>query len=268
MFKILCPIDFSKNSLFAIEYAINFANKLNSAVTFMTSYSLPMPENGLRIVNLQIEQKLKSDLLNFTKELINTYKTDYEPSYIVIEGDVSNVITHYSEKNMFDLVIMGTMGSSGIGHMTMGSITKRVIENARVPILAVPHSFWENLSGNDIVLCLDNYGISSLPSISLIKKIKENLQIDLKVLHFIQSKEEKIELHNNTGLLFDIVDDIVELKGSNNITKDIKEYANQHSIGIIAMVAKKHSYFEKIFFEMNTTGELFVTNVPLLILPE
>ena len=41
MLNILCPTDFSPNSEFAVEYAINLSNTIGARLTFITSYKVP-----------------------------------------------------------------------------------------------------------------------------------------------------------------------------------------------------------------------------------
>jgi nucleotide-binding universal stress UspA family protein len=57
---------------------------------------------------------------------------------IIAEGHPAEEIMKYAEKNSFDLIVMGTLGKSGLDRFLMGSVADKVIRNSRIPVIVVP----------------------------------------------------------------------------------------------------------------------------------
>ena len=266
MLNILCPTDFSPNSEFAVEYAINLSNAIDARLTFITSYKVPYVAGSIRALDEKIHEALHDDLQYFVRKFKHLITTGKEPETIVVEGNTSVSILFYAKQHKIDLIVMGTKGSSGLANVIIGSITKKFFEQNEVPILAIPYSAKELLTGNAILLSLDNKGINNEHSIHLLSELKKIPNTEVKVFHVI-SPNEKIDLAENTGKLIGIVDDIIEKEGIDPVL-EIKHYVDENNIGIVAMVGRRHSFWERLFLESNTTAELFSTNVPILMLPE
>jgi len=266
MYNILCPTDFSPNSEFAVEYAIHICNSLGAKLNFISSYKVPSVAGSLRSLDDKIKDALHEDLAYFVNKFKYLITTGIEPGIIVVEGNTTTSILNYAQISKIDLIIMGTKGSSNISNVIMGSITKKFFENSQIPVLAIPYISKEQISGNKILLSLDSKGINNDHSINLLHALKKMPNTELNVFH-VGSIGEKIELAENSGKLHDIVDQIIEVEGSDPVA-EIKRYAENNDIGIVAMVGRKHSFWERLFRESNTTAELFATNIPILMLPD
>jgi len=57
---------------------------------------------------------------------------------IIAEGHPAEEIIKYAEKNSIDLIVMGTLGKSGLERFLMGSVVDKVIRNSKIPVIAVP----------------------------------------------------------------------------------------------------------------------------------
>jgi nucleotide-binding universal stress UspA family protein len=56
---------------------------------------------------------------------------------IVLEGNPASEIVNFAEKNDIQLIVMGTLGKSGIQHFLLGSVAENVVRHSRVPVLVV-----------------------------------------------------------------------------------------------------------------------------------
>lgn len=266
MFKILCPTDFSQNSKFAIEYAIDLSNALKAQLYFATSFKVPKVVGSLRSLDEKIRTALEEDLVTFVSEFRDLIKTGIEPSVAVLEGNTTDSLLLYGKHAEIDLIIMGTLGSSAIANMVTGSITKKMFERSSIPVLAIPASTQYNMTSNRFLLSLDAHGIGNKSSIELLKAFKSLPDTQIDVFH-MSTKDEKISLDPNSGELAGIINQIINVEGT-DVVKEIKHFVDTNDIGILIMVGRKHSFWERLFLETNTTAELFSTNVPILILPE
>ncbi|WP_053071826.1 universal stress protein [Ornithinibacillus contaminans] len=65
--------------------------------------------------------------------LTNLLDVDYE----ILSGKPVNAILNYTKNHDTDLIIMGNRGISGIKKFVMGSVSKKVVEEADCPVLVV-----------------------------------------------------------------------------------------------------------------------------------
>jgi nucleotide-binding universal stress UspA family protein len=57
---------------------------------------------------------------------------------IIAQGHPADEIINYAEKNSIDLIVMGTLGKSGLDRFLLGSVADKVIRNSKIPVIAVP----------------------------------------------------------------------------------------------------------------------------------
>ncbi len=55
----------------------------------------------------------------------------------IIEGQPAKEILKLSEEQSVDLIVMGTLGKSGIEKFLLGSVADKVIRGSRIPVLIV-----------------------------------------------------------------------------------------------------------------------------------
>jgi nucleotide-binding universal stress UspA family protein len=59
---------------------------------------------------------------------------------VVTSSEPAQAILDYAKTNAADLVIVGTHGRSGLGHLIMGSVAETLVRTAACPVLTVrPH---------------------------------------------------------------------------------------------------------------------------------
>ena len=60
-----------------------------------------------------------------------------EVKKVVLDGCPSNEIIEFAENNNIDLIVMGTLGKTGLERFLMGSVAERVVRNSKVPVMVV-----------------------------------------------------------------------------------------------------------------------------------
>jgi len=139
--RILCPMDFSEFSVRAYDYAQSLAKHYNARLyvehvvqPLTTTYPYyPFPDvvnDAYWSVSEQAQGQLRELLKSHTRDGI-------QPELVVERGVVSQTILLFSEKESVDLIVMGTHGRHGVDHLTMGSVTEKVLRKAQCPVLAV-----------------------------------------------------------------------------------------------------------------------------------
>jgi Universal stress protein UspA and related nucleotide-binding proteins len=62
---------------------------------------------------------------------------DVAVEHVILEGNPVDEIVNFAEKNGIELIVMGTLGKSGIQHFLLGSVAENVVRHSRVPVLIV-----------------------------------------------------------------------------------------------------------------------------------
>ncbi|MBK9151645.1 MAG: universal stress protein [Saprospiraceae bacterium] len=265
--NILCPTDFSENSCFAVEYAININKALGGKITFLTTYTVPRATGSFRKFDIEIRDTVAEEMEKFIQQYESLMTGQKEPGRVVIEGSPADEILHYAKKHHFDLIIMGTQGSSDLRTALFGSVTKKVIENSVVPVLAIPSTTREFLTGNRILLSLDDDEVENKEIFNILKHILTSLKAEMDIIHVSEPDSYNPFSNQTTEYLKDITEEIIVLHHEDPI-EAIKHYVEKSDIGILVMVRRKHTFWERLFINTNTTSELFSSNVPVLVLPE
>lgn len=56
---------------------------------------------------------------------------------IMLEGDPANELIRYAEENGMDIIVMGTLGRTGIERLLLGSVAGNVVRHSKVPVMVV-----------------------------------------------------------------------------------------------------------------------------------
>lgn len=153
--KILYATDLSKNSAYAFQYAMDYAEKHNAQIIILhVIEKLRWADMTELEDNLQIAEQLKSlpvtkeKIIDNIKKRLNQFcekmKKD-APSCAfsvaaieVCEGYPANTILEKAEKFGCDMIVMGTHGKGLITHAFLGSVAEKVLRRAKKPVFTIP----------------------------------------------------------------------------------------------------------------------------------
>ncbi len=143
MKKILAPIDGSHNSLKALKYAKNIAEKYGSQIILVNIqkpifYESPKPEpvGEERPITLEEEaSKIINQGLKVLEGCTASIKSLTKSDDIV--GNPAEQILYLIDKEDVDVVIMGSHGFSGIKKFFMGSVSHKVLQHSSKPVMII-----------------------------------------------------------------------------------------------------------------------------------
>lgn len=135
--KILIATDGSKRTQDAVEMGLKIAKDQGSkvyaiyVVDTVTFTSIPMDvtwENMYQLLKDEGEEAVK---------IIKDKAAGTDVETHVLEGNPAVEITKYAADNGVDLIVMGTLGKSGIDRILLGSTAEKVIRIAHCPVLVI-----------------------------------------------------------------------------------------------------------------------------------
>jgi nucleotide-binding universal stress UspA family protein len=135
--KILIPTDGSENTKAAITHGLELARLMGAEVTALyvvdqaSFVNFPMDATVVSIYSL-LEKEGKEAVDFVVKE---GEKTGVKVHGKVVEGSPAKKIVDEAEN--YDLVVMGTLGRTGVSKLLLGSVAERVVRLAPSPVLVV-----------------------------------------------------------------------------------------------------------------------------------
>jgi nucleotide-binding universal stress UspA family protein len=140
--RILCPIDFSEASIYALEHAIALAEEADAELTLLHVVEVPPELNAFPLAtNVDIgalRAMAEGKLLRRLRELIPEQATTYcTVEAAVHEGAAYHEILRVAAERHVDLIVMGVHGRGALDLMVFGSNAARVVRRATCPVLIV-----------------------------------------------------------------------------------------------------------------------------------
>ena len=136
--KILVPVDFSPASLDGLRYALALARPFGATLTALHVIEPLGPMARLEVDVDAHERKLRKGVRLRLEEL--HLEVD-EPAgafdTLFREGTSYDEIVGMAQRRDFDLIVMASLGRSGLVDMLLGSTAERVVRHAPCPVLVV-----------------------------------------------------------------------------------------------------------------------------------
>jgi nucleotide-binding universal stress UspA family protein len=138
--RIVVAYDGSDHAIKALNTAIELAKAFNSkldVVEVVDTAALlgmgfaPIPSD----VIAQIYSKAQNDVEQAKKKAQEAGVKDVTSQ--VLEGDPATSIIEYASKNGADLIVMGSRGLSTFKRLVLGSVSSKVVQESRIPVLVV-----------------------------------------------------------------------------------------------------------------------------------
>jgi nucleotide-binding universal stress UspA family protein len=142
--KILCPIDFSDNSDHAMRYAVALSQTFGAELTLLHVVApvvAAMPGETALPDTLQADiDALATACQERLQQTVGALAADgLDAQSKVVSGVPFIEIIRFARDTEMDLIVMGTHGRSGLGHLLIGSVAERVVRKATCPVLTVKH---------------------------------------------------------------------------------------------------------------------------------
>jgi len=142
--KILLATDGSETSMRAAKNAVSIGKKAGATVTAVYVVDvhrlaqLPgyaaMP--GIKDNLMELMFKEGSEALEEIEDMARDAGVAYER--VLAEGDPGEELLKFCRDPGFDLIVLGTIGKSGLKRFLLGSVAEKVVRHSHVPVLVVP----------------------------------------------------------------------------------------------------------------------------------
>lgn len=278
MYRVLIPTDFSDNAWNAIHYATSLYKGEETIFYLLNSYSPNTISPGEVMASSAATKTLfdavkSASLEGLDKSIEEIMATRPDPGHAfraVSRFDYFvNAVVDVCEEENIDMVVMGTMGASGLKEALIGSNTASLIGKIKVPLLAIPEDVKFRVPEN--IAFATDYGTEYREkNLQVFFHLADKFDAGIHVYHVMQKKEELSESHKaakakmeerfagHRGEFY--------LLSETSLSTATRVFVQSRNIDMLCMVAKKHSFLHHLFGLSHTKDMCYHIDIPLLIL--
>jgi nucleotide-binding universal stress UspA family protein len=280
MKTILLLTDFSTRALFAAQYAMQIAIKLEANILLCNAMeviqSAPMAEQiAWPVANhLALKQERLADLKQIARQMsenISDGKFTPTVSCLCDFGKLSVVVANIVKNKSIDLVVMGAHKSNGLSRFLFDCHTHDVLDNIQCPVLLVP----ENLKFKEIRLIAyaTDLTFSDSKVIKYLSEVAIACNSEIVVSHIspyglpdidsekaIKHPINEFSPQDHPKILY------TNIKGA-NIPRRLIEITGSGKADLLTLVHKQYGFFERLFHSSISKKMANSSKIPLLVLP-
>ncbi|MBL7870485.1 MAG: universal stress protein [Cyclobacteriaceae bacterium] len=198
MKKILVPCDFSKPAIQAFKFALEVAKQSQGSIHLVYVIELPVLSDTMLMPGLNFEadflKELKEKSEKQFKKLMDKHAiAGVEITSETLFGSMFTSILDVIEKQLFDLVMLGSHGATGLREIIIGSNAEKIVRFSPIPVIVVK-----------------NYPKTTIKNIvfpnSLETEGQEDLVMKVKAMqNFFQAHLNVVWINTITGFTNDII---------------------------------------------------------------
>lgn len=268
MKKILIPTDFSQCANYATKYAFSIATQLNCELEFLHIISTPM--NWLKIP--LDKEKLYPETLDKIRVAKNAFAKleakSTENNLVIKTSLVFNIgsedIAEYINASEYELIIIGSHGSSGFKEKLIGSNAQRIIRNSTIPVLVIKKELQKSFTNGAFISDFEDVSREAYYKLTAFAdKINMNIQL-LYVDTITSTDKNNIESKMNKTMYNSEKAEIYpkHIVKAATIEKGILEFSNK--IDMVCICTHGKSGLKQLFSPSITESIANHIDIPLL----
>lgn len=139
--RILCPVDFSETTQFALTPAVSLATEFGAELVLTHVLDYPYPHVGPVVQGFDIEDyygAMEEKALEELEGLVGEDARKFAPVRAVARrGSAFREIVRLAEEETADLIVLPTHARTGVSHLVIGSTAEKVVRYVCCPVLTV-----------------------------------------------------------------------------------------------------------------------------------
>jgi nucleotide-binding universal stress UspA family protein len=136
--RIMVATDGSKPARKAVETGIDIA-KLSGAKIYAVYVVVPTTHSardfGWEKAAMEHFRNEGKRATGFVEETAKAAGIEVES--VLLEGHPADEIVKFAEQNDIEMIVMGTLGKTGLDRFLLGSVAENVVRHSKIPVLVV-----------------------------------------------------------------------------------------------------------------------------------
>ncbi len=265
---ILVPIDFSGDSINALEHSILIANKIGASIRMIHVVKKKNFETPF-IIN-EFISIYSNSIEDFFKKIYEKYKkkVKFGLDYKIREGKIFTEICNQAKYDDAFLIVMGTHGVSGFEEKILGSNAYKVVIDSPCPIITIRKKC-APVDPKVIVLPID-ITKDTRKKVPFVAKYAALFNAEVHVLGVAETKAESVKKkltnyanQTETFLKSKNLNVKKSIITGGDMTSIIINYSNENNANLIAIMTEQPNPFALI---MGLTAHNIVNESPIPVM--
>lgn len=139
--RILIPVDFSKESEFALNWAINLLKPRTNTSLFLYHVAPPTPSYPVPAVDWRIDEidTTVENTRSLLTHWINKVPNQIHADFILGTGSVITEVGHYCRTLMIDMIVVVARDHHGLSRWIRHNTCENIVRGATCPVLVLHH---------------------------------------------------------------------------------------------------------------------------------
>ncbi|MEO6882665.1 MAG: universal stress protein [Bacteroidia bacterium] len=272
--QILVPIDFSDQSLIALEQSYNLAREYKAEITML--YVVDDSNVLSKLFGKSEEASMKKKIEAKMNELATETekKTKIKINVLIARGVIYDKIVEIAELVKAVMIIMGTNGTVGVKKRFIGSNALRVVREAKCPVITIKGKHHRNGCKN-IVLPLDLTKETKEKVTKAIEFAKLGNKAAIRIISVLFTTDEFVvnRLTRQLGQVKNFIEktgiectaEIIKgIKGEESLGQNIIDYANKVEGDLIMIMTQQEVEFTKYFIGSAAQEIINTSDIPVI----
>lgn len=263
--------DYTEEATPAVEYAVALANKFGSLLTLCSAVDEPYSAAAGALVD--IDEHIRDEAMKTMEKV----KTQIEPALAngatidihTVDGDPGRTLPKVAQKHNYDLIVIGTKGSTAAREMFTGSVANGLIKHSRLPVLVVPNTT-RFQPPHRVLYAADDH---SLAGPEVLRPLTEVARVfpDAEVVVYHSDADGDADSYDPR--LSEYLADVphrFEVQGgdADSVHEDIQRAVKLYGSDLLVMIYHNRGFFGGLFNQSTVSKVTFEATVPILVLPD
>ena len=260
MKHILVPIGSTENAKKTLQYAIDFAERINAKIFVFRAYSAQSKAGTMVNVDAIIERETNL----YLRTMVNAVdQKNVDIKLISAKGTVVDSVFSIDEELGVDLIIVGAKSNSIKEEVYLGRTAGSLVKQTEIPVLAIPEGYVFS-PVNGILMAFKSGIIKSKTALKPLEFIVDKFRPQLNLLLV------KTPNYSDDDLI--INENLKKIQSTLTVTENattfqgVLEHFQTHNPDVLCVFRRKRGFFKKLWEKNTILKEEFYTSVPLLIL--
>lgn len=140
--RVLIAVDTGLEADEVAQMGFHLARNLNAEAALVSVIEEYVPIAGepevSAVSGIDVEKIRKEEAVKILDQLAVKFGNGAKVEQFTPEGDPQKEIIEAADKWAADLIVTGTHGRKGLGHLILGSVAEYVVRNSIVPVMVIP----------------------------------------------------------------------------------------------------------------------------------
>lgn len=274
MKSILVPTDFSPHADKALQFATAIAEKAGAEVILLHVTDQEVVAGDRRSMGEEYSHSIDHLIAQKLDAAQKGVKGNVKITTSITHGNLVTAVLDAVKKFGADLVVMGTLGASGIKKVVIGSKTAAVISKASVPVLSIPAGYTD-MNLKEIVLAI-NHTEKDLHNLDLLFELANLFDARVRLAVFTGENDDAatyltdrrtvIAMQDKLKSAYNKTDLEIEHLSGSDFQETLQHYINSNNIDLLVMITHKRGAIEGLFNRSITKEMAYHATLPLLSL--